>query len=682
MLIRRPLLLASLFALPLVSAQAQEVAEPAVDVEAAIEAQAAAVETPAAEPPAAEDEGASSVEATQSATEPATEAAEEGSEETPATEEPQSDPPKQPGLMDGLNDDPDNPGQATLDRAMDLKLSAQNLKDLNEVVDLLDEAIEEGLDADNTDFSEQVLAATLMQRAEALASIVLRQPMPNPQVDPRGIQWLQVRGRAVNDLLRVVSLEEDNFDAWLLIGRLQSLPRGDKSEARRALTGAIKLAEAAADDPDADAIESNTLAQAYALRGAAQKEDADRLADFTKSIELEPNKAEYLMLRAQAHRAAGRADECLADIDAAVEIAPENPKVYELKALALSMLKRNEEAIEAFNKASELEPKRLGPYQYRSELYSQLGQLDEAIAQLDKALEVSPNNLASLLIRAQLLTADEQHDRALEDIDAILKQRPMLPAALLMKARALDQLDRTDEAVALLEKLISTNPDRTDLQMQLAAFYTDKQMADEAITALTRVIELEEDNGLAWRLRGDMHLYAGKHNKAVTDFAKALELDPSDSGVLNNYAWTLATSPYPNIRDGEKAIELASRACELSEYGAPHILSTLAAAHAEAGQFEEAVKRAEEAVSKAEDLGILEGYDGQLQAELNSYKSGQPWRELQKLSVAGPADETADQLQDLDALTIDQPEDPIIDAPPAVKPLQELEEAPPRSFDF
>lgn len=676
MLIRRPLTLllvlplVGLLAPPLSTARGQETAEPPVEPEAQPEAQieadaAAAVETPAAEPPASEDEDASSPEA----------APEE-------TTEPAAEPPKPSGFMEGFDSDPDNPGQATLDRAMDQKLSAQSLKDLNEVVDQLDEAIEEGLDADNTDFAEQVLAATLMQRAEALASIVLRQPMPNPQVDPRGLQWLQVRGRAVTDLLRVVSLEEDAFEAWLLIGRLQSLPRGDKSEARRALTSAIKLAEAAADDPDAEVIEPSTIAQAYALRGASQKEDEGRLADFTKSIELQPEKAEYLMLRAQAHRAAGRADECLADIDAAIALAPENPKVYELKALALSMLKRSEEAIEAFDKASELAPKLLTPYQYRSELYSQLGKLDEAIAQLDKALEVSPNNLASLLIRAQLLTADGQHDRALEDIDAILKQRPMLPAALLMKARSLDKLDRTDEAVALLEKLISTNPDRTDLQMQLASFYTDKQMADEAIVALTRVIELEEDNGLAWRLRGDMHLFSGKHDKAIADFEKALELDPADSGVLNNYAWTLATSPYPNIRDGEKAVELASRACELTQHELPHILSTLAAAHAEAGEFEEAVKRSEEAVAKAEENGSLAGYDGQLQAELNCYKSGQPWRELQKLSVAGPADETADQLQDLDSLEIDQPEDPIIDAPPAVKPLQEIEEAPPRSFDF
>lgn len=669
MLIRRPLTLlhalplVGLLALPLTPAPGQETAGPAAELEAQIEAEAAAVETPVAEPPAAEDEGDSSLDDS-------------------GIEEPKAAPPKPPGLMDGLEADPDNPGQATLDRAMDQKLSAQNLKDLNEVVDQLDEAIEEGLDAGNTDFAEQVLAATLMQRAEALASIVLRQSMPDPRVDPRGVQWLQVRGRAVNDLLRVVSLEEDSFEAWLLIGRLQSLPRGDKSEARRALTSAIKLAEAAADDPEAEVIEPSTIAQAYALRGAAQKEDADRLADFTKSVDLQPEKAEYLMLRAQAHRVGGRADECLADIDAAIEIAPENPKVYELKALALSMLKRNEEAIEAFNKATELEPKRLSPYQYRSELYSQLGKLDEAIAQLDKALEVSPNNLASLLIRAQLLTADEQHDRALDDINTILRQRPMNPGALLMKARSLDKLDRTDEAVALLEKLVATNPDRSDLQMQLAAFYTDKQMADEAIVALNRVIELEEDNGLAWRLRGDMHLYAGHHDKAITDFEKALELAPADSGVLNNYAWTLATSPYPNIRDGKRAVELASKACELTQHEAPHILSTLAAAHAEAGEFEEAVKRSEEAVAKAEDLGILEGYDGQLQAELNSYKSGQPWRELQKLSVAGPADETADQLQDLDSLEIDQPEDPTIDAPPAVKPLQEIEEAPPRSFDF
>ncbi|TWT99960.1 TPR repeat-containing protein YrrB [Botrimarina colliarenosi] len=573
-------------------------------------------------------------------------------------------------------EDPDNPGVDALNRAIELKLDAQELKDLNEVVDLLDEAREEGLDSENSEFAEELLVATLLQRAASYSQVVLGQPITDPRRDPR---WLTVRQYALTDLQRIVSLDESQATAWLLIGRLQSLPMGSSSEARRALSQVIRLAEAAQEDPDAEAPDATTIAQAYALRGAAQKNAADRLEDFNKAVEIDPSKAEYLLLRAQAHRADGRADECIADIDKAIEMAPDNPKVHELKALALLMQDKQEEALESFDRASELAPDLLSPYQYRGEVFSQLGKLDEAIAQLDKALELQPNNLASLLIRAQLLTANDEFERALADVDSILKQQPGLVRAHLMKAQTLDKLDRTDEAVAWLEKLVAIDPNRPELQMQLAAFYADKQMAPEAIEVLTKVLELDEGNELARRLRGDMYLYAGEHEKAIEDFEIALEQSPMDPGVLNNYAWTLATSPYDNVRDGEKAVELATKAAEVTEYGAPHILSTLAASLAEKGDFDEAVKRSEEAIAKATELDTLGGYDGQLEAELRCYQSHEPWRELQKQGVSGPASKAAAEIADgekkgdkKDAATV-EPEAPVA---PVVN------ETPARSIDF
>ncbi|QDT67396.1 tetratricopeptide repeat protein [Planctomycetes bacterium MalM25] len=648
-----------------IPAPAQETAEPPVAEEAPAtdvavpETEPAPIEEPepVAEEPAAEEEDANSEEATPPAAEK-----ELTAEKEPADPEPPVD--------------ADNPGLDSLDKAMELKLNAQNLKDLNEVVDLLDEAISEGLDPGNNDFAEELLVASLKQRATSLASAVVGKPITDPRRDPR---WLQVRQFALTDLQRIVSLDDSQVDVWLLIGRLQSLPLGSSSEARRALNQAIRLAEKAAEDPQADTLEPGTLAQAYALRGAAQKSPADQLEDFQRAIELAPEKAEYLLMCAQAHRSAGEAAECLERIEQAIEIAPDNPKVHELKALALLMQDKQEEALESFDKASELAPKMLTPYQYRAELYSQLGKTDEAIGQLDEALKLSPNNLASLLIRAQLLIGDEDFERALGDVNAILKQQPGLVRAHLMKAQVLDKLGRTDEAVAWLERLVAADPNRPELQLQLALFYVDKQMAPEAIEVLTRVLETDEGNELARRLRGDMHLYKGDHDAAIADFERALELNPLDSGVLNNYAWTLATSPYEAVRDGAKAVELATKACEITEYGAPHILSTLAAANAEAGDFAEAVKRSEEAVTKAKELGTAEQYDGQLDAELNSYRSGQPWRELQRFSIAGPADQTADDLADLEADDI--ADIPAEEAAPAEEPETE-EENPARSFDF
>lgn len=613
-------------------------------------------------------------EADSSEAKPAPEA---DSAKPPASEEdakPAEEQPAKPGLLDEMPPgNAENPGQAALDEALELKLAAENLKDLNEVIDLLDQAISEGLDAANNDFAENLLVAALEQRASSLSGVILNEPVSDPRRDPR---WLQIRQFALTDLQRIVSPDPTKIDAWLRIGRLQSLPLGSSSEARRAMTRVIQLAKERADDPQQDALDQETLAQAYALRGATQKAPADQMDDFNKAIELAPEKAEYLLLRAQANRVASNAEATLADIDKAIELSPDNPKVHELKALALLMQDKQEEAMKSFDKASELAPTLLSPYQYRGELFSQLGQTDEAIEQLDEALELSPNNLASLLIRAQLLLANEEFERALADIDAILKQQPGLVRAHLMKAQTLDKLGRTDDAVAWLTRLIDDNPERPELLIQLAVFYVDKQMATEAIEVLTTVLEMDDTNELARRLRGDMYLFAGDHEAAIADFQTALEANPMETGVLNNYAWTLATSPFDDIRDGKKAIELATKAAEITEYNAPHILSTLAAAYAEAGDFEEAVRRSEQTVAKAKELGMEEQYDGQLEAELNSYRDKQPWRELQQMEIAGPADETAEQLKGLKK-SGEQTE-----AEESEKPQVPLDETPARSIDF
>lgn len=570
----------------------------------------------------------------------------------------------------------DNPGQPMLDQALETKLTADSLNDLNEVVDLIDEALEEGLDDDNIAFAESVLVATLVQRANLFAKAILSQPVADPRRDPR---WLKVRQDALTDLMRAVNLDDQQVEAWMLIGRLQSVKPGNASEARRSLGKVIRFAERAAADPNVDSLTEDQLAQAYALRGAVQKNQADRLQDFSRAIELAPDKTEYRLLRARLHQAAGRAEDCLVDIDEAIKLSPDNAAVHELKALALLMQDNLDEALESFDKASELAPEAVSPYHYRGEIYSRKGDLEAAVAQLDKALELSPNNLASLLIRAELLTLSEEHERALADIDAVLEQQPALVRAHLMRVRALEALGRDDEATQVMERLAKAAPERADLQLQLAAYYVDREQAEPAIEALTRVVELEPTSVMAYRLRGDMYLLVGKHAEALEDFRVALDLAPTDAGVLNNYAWTLATSPFDELRDGGKAIELAQKACEETKYEQAHVLSTLAASYAESGDFDEAIRWSSKAVELSAAESGEDRYDGQLQRELEAYQEGQAWREVQKpgdAGFSGPANDPAVTGPTEIEIPVEQAVEDSAVAPAAA------EEEAPRSYDF
>ena len=52
--------------------------------------------------------------------------------------------------------------------------------------------------------------------------------------------------------------------------------------------------------------------------------------------------------------------------------------------------------------------------------------------------------------------------------------------------------------------------------------------------------------------------------KTEEELNQAIKLAPEDATVLNNVAWTLATCRPAEIRDGKRAVALATRACELT----------------------------------------------------------------------------------------------------------------------
>lgn len=78
------------------------------------------------------------------------------------------------------------------------------------------------------------------------------------------------------------------------------------------------------------------------------------------------------------------------------------------------------------------------------------------------------------------------------------------------------------------------------------------------------------------------------------------------------------------MRDGKKAVMLASRACELSGWKDSFSLEALAAAHAECGNFAEAIKWEERALS------LLDASEADLKlprVRLKYYQKQQPYRD-------------------------------------------------------
>jgi tetratricopeptide (TPR) repeat protein len=88
----------------------------------------------------------------------------------------------------------------------------------------------------------------------------------------------------------------------------------------------------------------------------------------------------------------------------------------------------------------------------------------------------------------------------------------------------------------------------------------------------------------------------------------------------------LATAPDEKIRDGKRALADARRAAELTNWTNGIVLDTLAAAHAEVGEFDKAVTWQENALALEPELP-----EAKLRLEL--YRQRKPFHGLPKQSL-------------------------------------------------
>ena len=95
----------------------------------------------------------------------------------------------------------------------------------------------------------------------------------------------------------------------------------------------------------------------------------------------------------------------------------------------------------------------------------------------------------------------------------------------------------------------------------------------------------------------------GKIEAAIQNYRQALAVDSNNPEVLNNLALILATANKPELRDGQEAVRLATKAVELTGSREPIMIGTLAAAYAETGQFANAVEMANIATALASITG-------------------------------------------------------------------------------
>jgi tetratricopeptide (TPR) repeat protein len=184
------------------------------------------------------------------------------------------------------------------------------------------------------------------------------------------------------------------------------------------------------------------------------------------------------------------------------------------------------------------------------------------------------------------------------------------------------------DAYKLSTKSAKEHPDRWWLHAARAAAAANLNRPKDVIDAVDSA--LRTNNGDANRgnltelkvLKANALSRLGQKSAAITTFLEAASTSPRDPYSRAGAAWIYATAADAQVRNGAKAVSLATEAARLSHEKEGTILDVLAAAYAEQGNFGLA--------QKWEGKAILSGDSDDIpyyQHRLGYYQANKPWRE-------------------------------------------------------
>ncbi len=387
---------------------------------------------------------------------------------------------------------------------------------------------------------------------------------------------------------------------------------------------------------------------------------AEGIKHFHEALRLRPSNLQAHINLAGALLDLKHPDEARTVLSKALELDPECADAYELWGEALLQENQPTEAVKYFDRALQLDPARPNPHLALGNLALREERHADAAACYRKVLRVRPDSVEARQNLGLALTQSGRTEEAIAEFTALLKLKPDFVAAEFTLASLLQKVGRTAEARQHFASVLQKQPDYAEAHYRLGILLGREQQTDEAIQQLRQVLRLQPEDAaaheqlalmlvrqqkfpeaighfqLALKHGGEpaathnhlglAHQAAGQIEPAVENYWQALQVRPDWSEALNNLAWVLATQRERRFRDGKQAVELATRAVELTRTNDAAKLDTLAAAYAEAGRFADAVQTARQALGLADSVKQQSLAEG-VRNRLKEYQSGQPHRE-------------------------------------------------------
>jgi tetratricopeptide (TPR) repeat protein len=271
-----------------------------------------------------------------------------------------------------------------------------------------------------------------------------------------------------------------------------------------------------------------------------------------------------LWLKAEGQRLSGSAKVAeIVPVESAIDFFTDQIRMHPDDAFlrAVRALVRNDRddtdgALRDYDEAIRLDAKRAALYCARAAARSARKEFDKAITDYGEAIRLDPKCVVAYSNRGAIREARGEHDKAIEDYSEAIWLEPLAISAYYHRGLA----------------------------------WQAKKEYEKAIVDYNVVLRLDPRNVAAYNSRSLARRTMKEYGRALADCDEAIAIAPNEPVAYDHRAWIWATCLDSTVRDGKRAVESATKACELTGWKNASYLATLAASCAELGDFESAVQ--------------------------------------------------------------------------------------------
>jgi tetratricopeptide (TPR) repeat protein/serine/threonine protein kinase len=393
----------------------------------------------------------------------------------------------------------------------------------------------------------------------------------------------------------------------------------------------------------------------------------EAMQSLEQSTTIDPNNPVTLANLALAYVQLGRYQDSVHAAQRSISRDPTNKAAYSSLAISYQVLGNHAEAVDALLKLIQLDPNSNPATDcLLADSLVALGRHAEAAVHYNRAVEVDPCNASAWYGLGSCSILQERYNDALKYCEKAIRLKPDLVEAYNPLLQACEKLRLYDKAVEYLVEALKLSPRSVPPGVCLKVWGCNLSAYDSALTKYTRehidssgvlsgllyyclgeslsylnrpqqaaeayanalnsyrqlpVTGTPDDAYVFWGLGGS---YGGlkQYEAAIESYQLSIKADPNYTPAYSKLAFLYGTCPETAYRHGRKAVELARKACELTNNEGDVCIAVLAAAYAEAGDFSRAVECQKRAMELAQDKETKQEYEKRLKA----YEANRPLR--------------------------------------------------------